>query len=130
MRDQPDGADLLAIARAELLRDVLPILPANLKYKALMIANAMAIAQRQFHNTSEISAIEIRQITALFTDVPDELHAGLCQRIREGIFDLGSDNHRQMFGVLTSMALSKLAESNPRFLEKRADTLPIEAIQT
>ncbi|NRB18360.1 MAG: hypothetical protein HRU33_12530 [Rhodobacteraceae bacterium] len=121
---------MLHIARAEFLREVQPILPEDLKYKALMIANAMAIAQRQFHGSSEMSAIEVRQITALLTDTPDDVHATLCQKIREGIFDPGSDNHCQMLDVLTSITLSRLAESNPKFLEKHADTLPNGAIPT
>ncbi len=124
MRDQPDGANLLQIARAEFLRDVLPILPAEKKYKALMIANAMAIARRQFHDTGEMSATEARRVAALLTDTPDDMHATLCEKIREGIFDPGSDNHRQMFDVLTLMTLSRLAETNPRFLEKHTDNHP------
>ena len=115
MRDQPDGADLLEIARAEFLRDVLPALPAALKYKALMIANAMAIAKRQFHDTSEMSSIEACQVSDLLPNSTDNLHATLCQKIRDGAFDPGTVNHCQMLDVITSMTLSKLAESNPSF---------------
>lgn len=130
MSDKPDGADLLQIARAEFVRDVLPSLPADLKYKALMIANAMAIAQRQFHDSNELSAIETRQVSALLDDAPDNLLSVFCQKIRKGAFDPGTDDHGQFFDVLVSITLSRLAETNPRFLEKHADTILNGAIPT
>jgi hypothetical protein len=47
MNDRPDATELLEIARRTLLADVLPRLPEDLRYPALMIANAMAIAGRE-----------------------------------------------------------------------------------
>ena len=47
MNDRPDATELLAIARRTLLDELLPRLPEELRYTALMIANAMAIASRE-----------------------------------------------------------------------------------
>ncbi|MDP2227209.1 MAG: DUF6285 domain-containing protein, partial [Moraxellaceae bacterium] len=47
MREQPDGAELLAVARELLRKELLPLLPKDRAYEALMIANAMSIAERQ-----------------------------------------------------------------------------------
>lgn len=44
---QPDAHELLDIARSTLLEQLLPALPGELRYPALMIANAMAIAARE-----------------------------------------------------------------------------------
>lgn len=45
--EAPDAAGLLEIARATLLADILPKLEGEARFKALMVANAMAIAARQ-----------------------------------------------------------------------------------
>ena len=50
--DRPDGAALLAVARATLLEDLLPELPPARRYDALMIANAMAMARRELEARS------------------------------------------------------------------------------
>lgn len=47
MRSAPDGAELLRVARETLLNELLPQLPKELHYPALMTANAMAIAARE-----------------------------------------------------------------------------------
>ena len=47
MNDTADARDLLDIARSTLLNQVLPHVPGELRYEALMIANAMAIAARE-----------------------------------------------------------------------------------
>jgi hypothetical protein len=44
--ERPDPADLLETARRLLLDDIMPALDGPARYKALMIANAMAIAAR------------------------------------------------------------------------------------
>jgi Domain of unknown function (DUF6285) len=47
VRDRPNGADLLAVARRSLLDDVAPALKGQPRYLALMVANAMGIALRE-----------------------------------------------------------------------------------
>ena len=47
MNDRPDARNLLETARNVFIAEILPALPAASRYTALMIANAMAIAQRE-----------------------------------------------------------------------------------
>ena len=47
MARNPDGAELLAVAREVLLQELLPLLPAEKKLDTLMIANAMGVAARE-----------------------------------------------------------------------------------
>lgn len=45
--DRPGGAELLALARRTLLEELLPSLPDEKRYQALMLANALAIVGRE-----------------------------------------------------------------------------------
>ena len=47
MRERPTGEELRVIARQVLREELLPLLPEERRYDALMVANAMAIAARQ-----------------------------------------------------------------------------------
>jgi hypothetical protein len=67
--ERPDPADLLRTARALLLDDIAPVLDGPARYKALMIANAMAIAAR----------------AEPLAELPDA--ALICADIRSGLHD-------------------------------------------
>ena len=69
--EQPGAADLLDIARATLLEVILPQLQGDARFKALMVANAMAIAGRAAALTIE--------------ELPDPVR--LCADIRAGQHD-------------------------------------------
>jgi hypothetical protein len=47
MRDLPEGPKLLSLARAVLLDELLPLLPAARRIDALLVANCLAIAERE-----------------------------------------------------------------------------------
>jgi hypothetical protein len=47
MRDLPEAPALLALARDVLLNDLLPLLPPERRLEALLVANCMAIAERE-----------------------------------------------------------------------------------
>jgi Domain of unknown function (DUF6285) len=49
MRDRPNGADLLDVARVFLLEEVAPMLKGQPRYIVLMMANAMGIAARELN---------------------------------------------------------------------------------
>lgn len=97
MRVDPGGAELLRVARAELLERLLPLLPAAEHYAARMIANAMAIAAR------ELDAPERRPIDA----------ARLAREIRAGRHDLSQPIEEG----LREFTRARLAVSNPRVLD-------------
>lgn len=93
----PSGADLLGIAREVLKGDIVDALDGDSKYKALMIANAMAIVSRQID--------EQRAADANGTDF-----SSMASRIRSG--DGTPDDH----ATLMAMTQATLRTSNPRIL--------------
>jgi hypothetical protein len=127
MNDIPDATKLLAIARATLLDKLLAHLPEELRYDALMIANAMAIAIREQANGEAADAAELARLRGLFGEraksiAPDALDvalAGYRKRlatdIRNGRFD-GAEREA-LLAHLAQTAADQLAISNPKALE-------------
>jgi hypothetical protein len=127
MRDIPDATELLAIARSTLLDKLLPRVPEELRYDALMIANAMAIAAREHTAGDAAVQAEVLRLAALLTEQREpragaelistriELNRRLAAQIRAGRFD---DRHRAaLLDHLAQTAADELAVSNPRALE-------------
>lgn len=97
MRVEPRGAELLRVARAELLDALLPTIPESHRYAARMVANAMAIAAR------ELEAPPGRE---------GDL-ATLAGEIRAGVHD----GAKEVEETLRAITRDRLAVSNPRVLE-------------
>lgn len=114
MREQPDGAALLAIAREVLRKELLPLLPKDRAYDALMIINAMGIAERQLQQGEGPVQEEQRQLAALLGNAGDmaALQRLLALRIRAGDFD----DHAQVQALLWKMTRQRVSESAPRAL--------------
>ncbi|PHS73340.1 MAG: hypothetical protein COB22_01215 [Cycloclasticus sp.] len=126
MRDNPQADDLLKIAEATFRQEILPLLPADKKYTALMIANAMRIAARQFGGTeskitAEITALsEILGKKALYDD-PDALlniNKQFAAAIRSGQFASGRDGHDKARQHLLACVQNRLAEVNPKAINE------------
>ena len=127
MNDQPDAAELLAIARATLLEKLLPQLPEELRYDALMIANAMAIASRE-HTAGDAPAqaelASLRELLDAHDPAPSSaaLHTALSEynrrlasAIRSGRFD--DKDRAALLDHLEKTAVDKLAVANPKALK-------------
>jgi hypothetical protein len=127
MNDQPDAAELLAIARATLLEKLLPQLPEELRYDALMIANAMAIASREHTAGDAPSQAELARLRTLL-DVHDpspssatlrtaltEYNRRLATAIRGGQFD--DLKRAAVLDHLETSTADKLAVANPKALK-------------
>ena len=127
MNDRPDATELLAIARRTLLDELLPRLPEELRYSALMIANAMAIASREHAAGETAEQTELARLQAIFSERAKPLSgaaltaalAGYNRRlatdIRGGRFD---DRERAaLLDHLETTAADKLAISNPKELK-------------
>src|SRR5437899_4735295 len=81
MRDRPAGADLLAIARATLLREVLPGLPEERRMAGLMVARAIEIAQREAAAGDAATRTAVAAVAALYGEkVPADAPADAWQR--------------------------------------------------
>ncbi len=137
MSERPDGRDLLIVAREELVNSLLPQLPNELRYQALMIANAMAIATREFETGRESDQRELLGLSQLLFDAKsnvqheqsnDQTAARTLQShrkvlgnaIRSGDFDPGTTRHQAMLQHLKITARDKLAISNPKLLSSTA----------
>jgi aminoglycoside phosphotransferase (APT) family kinase protein len=70
IRDLPNGAGLLALAREELLCELLPLLPPERERQARLIATAMAIAEREAL-AGDAPAVRIREQLEEFYDPPN-----------------------------------------------------------
>jgi hypothetical protein len=127
MNDRPDAQNLLATARSVFLSDILPTLPAASRYTALMIANAIAIAQREIGAGYAPLAAECERLRVLLRD-PGETPAGEALRsvlagynrrlagdIRSGRFD--GEGRAALLEHLRRTTEEKLAVSNPRLLK-------------
>lgn len=119
MRERPDGADLLAIAGEVLKNELLPLLPKDRHVDALMIANALGIAERQLRN-GEAPAREERQALAdlLRRDgTLPELNRAFARAIRAGEMD-APPRARQLLWEIT---LARVRESAPKALATLAE---------
>ena len=112
MREQPSGKDLLDIARDVLREDLIPALPENKRYPALMIANAMAIVMRQIEAGEEGSIEEQKTLGNLLNEEGslEHLNTTLARRIRNGQAD-----GAEIWQALHDVAVGKVGESNPRY---------------
>ncbi len=70
MRDKPDGAALLDLARAVLFDDLLAELPEAARYRARMVANAMAIAAREISEGKRTQEADRDALAALYDETP------------------------------------------------------------
>lgn len=127
MNDIPDAGKLLAIARATLLDKLLAHIPDDLRYDALMIANAMAIAIREHANGETALRAELARLRALFGErdksLPSDALAAaldgyrkrLASDIRSGRFD-GAER-ATLLAHLAQTTAGELAISNPKALD-------------
>ena len=105
MNDRPAAMELLAIARASLVEDVLPSVPEPMRYEMRMIANALAIAERELASQGAADAL-----------MPDASAA--AARIRT--LDLHSTDYAAIETGLRDWVRARLAISNPKLLAKEA----------
>lgn len=129
MNHRPNAQELLAIARDTFTAEILPALPEKLRYSGLMIANAMAIAQREIEAGEAPARAEFERLRKLFHErsqqlAGDALHAALAgynhrfaSEIRAGRFD---DQERAvLLDHLRQTTAEKLAVSNPKALNAK-----------
>lgn len=129
MREEPSGSELLSVARDVLRERLLDQLPADCRYDALMIANAMAIAARQIDAGEEHHYQELRRLARLFeVPVQEEDHPAqvldlnrrIVAEIRRGDYDPGSPRRRAVLDHLRTTVRDSVLESNPKYLSEDA----------
>ncbi len=128
MRERPTGEELLIIARKVLREELMPLLPDERRYDALMVANAMAIAARQIAFGDAPERRERQNLAGLLGDTVDgdgrtavneavgDLTRRLSAQIRSGELDPGTPDHDAARAFLLDITVQKLRESAPRYL--------------
>jgi hypothetical protein len=138
MHDLPTGPALLALARDVLLNDLIPLLPKEARPDARLVADSMAIAEREAVAGESIEEAILRELTMFYSDFtlthPLSRNAGegaerseggegqlellrrFARDLRLGGFE-GSERHsREARAMLWRLTISKLRQANPRFL--------------
>ena len=127
MRNSPDAAALLRIARDTLLNELLDALPEERHYAIRMAANALAMAAREAETGEADLVKELRLLGELYgEDVVHSAGANLHERIakmnkrfakdiRDGVFDGACA--QGVHALLMDQVRARLAISNPGYLE-------------
>ena len=124
MRDRPSAADLLAIAREVLQEKLLPRVPPALRFDALMIANAMANAEREAAAGDAPLRAEWERLATHYGESlgPAALPGALAQLNRRLGADIRAgrlDGNKEIAQHLLATAVDAVRESNPKYLKTR-----------
>ena len=126
MNDRPNAAELLKAARDAFSAELLPALPEALRYTALMVANALAIAERGLTAGDIAARAERERLCRLLPECPAPVAAEglsdmlarynrrLAEDIRAGRFD--GEQRGTLLEHLRVTTEEKLAVSNPKAL--------------
>lgn len=126
MRGRPNGADLLAIAHEVLVEQILPHIPSEQRYEALMVANAIANATREMQAGDATLKAELARLREIYGDAvepPDaerlldvllRFNQRLARDVRAGRLD---DRAELVQHHLIETAKAKVQETNPKYLE-------------
>jgi hypothetical protein len=127
VKSRPDGAELLRVARKLLREEFLDEVPAERRYEALMVANAMAIAAREVEAGDADMHKELRMLTELYGEKivsesgahPENqvaaLNRGLAIDIRAGVMDGACAQGVRT--LLRAQVTARLRISNPKHLK-------------
>jgi hypothetical protein len=129
MNDRPHAAELLKAARAALAAELLPVLPEALRYMGLMIANAIAIAERELEAGDTAARAERERLRRLLSEcsapvAAEEISTALARYNRRLADDIraGRFDGKRRDALLEHLRLTtgeKLAVSNPKALHGR-----------
>lgn len=118
----PNALELLTTARALLLEELLPALPASLTYECRMIASALAIAAREIKHANRVARIEgealarVLEPSGLAGLTQEDASALLVQFIRQGVFDRSGTEQDRLLEALAAVTHARLTISNPKVL--------------
>jgi hypothetical protein len=119
VRDLPTGPALLALARDALLRQLMPLLPQEAHLEARLVANSMAIAEREAVAGEEHAQEILRQLEKLYGESGSGelgLLARLAHDLRLGVLESSEPREHHAREILWRLTIAKLRSANPRFL--------------
>lgn len=118
MRLHPDALNLLATALTALREDVLPALAPDKRYAALMVVNAVAMAEREFSAPRP----DLSAAATLYHDVApltsEQFEARLAADIEAGAFDKAGARRDAAFEAVKAINAARLAITNPKRLRE------------
>ena len=109
-----DAEALLDLAIETLKAEISPALPADKRYAAAMVANALEIARRDVATADD--AQDLVLLDAIYEDGDGTLKQ-LAADIRKG--EIGEDKHPDLRIRLRNHLVAELKIRNPRFLKSR-----------
>ena len=118
MRDLPTGPALLALARDILLHELTPLLPEERRQDALLVANCMAIAEREAAAAEVPAQAVLGELKMLYGEegpAPSHFRC-LARDLRIGAFENSVTRDRAARAILWRLTIAKLRQSNPKFL--------------
>lgn len=146
MRDLPEAPALLALARDVLVNDLLPLLPPERRLDARLVANCMAIAEREAGRDAATTEAIRRELEILYPGIPlthpavpagsplspgagegdERSKAGVdaaaeswrrfARDLRNGGFENSPERMAQARAILWRLTIAKLRLANARFL--------------
>ena len=118
MRDLPTGSTLLALARDVLLGDLMPLLPEEARLDARLVANSMAIAEREAVLGTGPANQLLRELETMYGEAEGEpeVLSRFARDLRAGVFESSAPHDRAVRAILWRLTIFKLRQANPRFL--------------
>ena len=121
MPDLPTRRTLLALARDVLLNDLMPLLPEEARLDARLVANSMAIAEREAETADDLRKTITRNLEELYDsrvlgEKPKDLLRRFARDLRVGTFSSSEPLERRAREILWQLTIAKLRRANPRFL--------------
>ena len=118
-RLRPDAHDLLATALGAFREEILPALPEGKRYTGLMIANALAMVERELAAAKQLSPEPAEAAPRPDARMPDE---ALEQRLIAQIDAAGVSAQQLREGTLEALKAinaARLAITNPKRLARK-----------
>jgi len=121
VRDLPTGSALLALARDVLLNDLMPLLPPTAHLEARLVANSMAIAEREAISGAAPAQRILHELEELYREggegeSEERLLRRFARDLRAGTFEDDEPRERHAREILWRLTITKLCSANPRFL--------------
>jgi aminoglycoside phosphotransferase (APT) family kinase protein len=118
VQDLPDGPALLALARGILVDELLPLLPAERRLDARLIANCMAIAARESEGSDAAHRVagELEALLGAGDENPGILLRRFARELRIGAFENSPERSAQARAILWRLTVARLRLASPRFL--------------